>query len=77
MKVIGKTPFNRSILDSLSNNYTGCFRVSKKFKNVYRYVGGMTEWYLSNNKSIGDCNIYEYVKCKTHDCYPPYPPMDI
>jgi rhodanese-related sulfurtransferase len=53
------------------------YLVSKKFKNVYRYVGGMTEWYLSNNKSIGDCNIYEYVKCKTHDCYPPYPPMDI
>ena len=35
--VIGKTPFNRSILDSLSNNYTGCFRVSKKFKNNFNF----------------------------------------
>ena len=36
--VIGKTPFNRSILDSLSNNYTGCFRINKNLKIIITYL---------------------------------------
>ena len=55
--VIGKTPFNRSIIDSLSNNYTGCFRVNKKFKNnfnfSYNFLNSTNEIETINNKYRG------------------------
>ena len=55
--VIGKTPFNRSIIDSLSNNYTGCFRVNKKFKNnfnfSYNFLNSTNEIDTINNKYRG------------------------
>ena len=50
--VIGKTPFNRSILDSLSNNYTGCFRINKKFNNNYN----LSYNYLNSSNLIDTVN---------------------
>jgi rhodanese-related sulfurtransferase len=51
------------------------YLLKKGFINIYRYVGGMTDWYLSHNDSIGSCKIKEYTSCKYHNCDPPYPPM--
>jgi len=51
------------------------YLLNEGFKNIYRYVGGMTDWYLSHKKSIGPCDIEEYTKCQNHDCSPPYPPI--
>ncbi len=65
--VIGKTPFNRSILDSLSNNYTGCIRVSKKFKNnfniSYNYLNSTNLIDTINNEFRGySINTLEFSK---------------
>ena len=65
--VIGKTPFNRSILDSLSNNYTGCIRVNKKFKNnfniSYNYLNSTNLIDTINNEFRGySINTLEFSK---------------
>ena len=65
--VIGKTPFNRSILDSLSNNYTGCIRVSKKIKNnfniSYNYLNSTNLIDTINNEYRGySINTLEFSK---------------
>lgn len=44
------------------------------FKNVYRYVGGMSDWIMNNQPKNGQCDINEYAKCFQHNCEPPYPP---
>ena len=65
--VIGKTPFNRSILDSLSNNYTGCIRVRKKIKNnfniSYNYLNSTNLIDTINNEYRGySINTLEFSK---------------
>ena len=35
----------------------------------------MTDWYLSKNKTIGNCDKLEYVSCKTHNCNPKVNPF--